>query len=354
MKAVRDFWVIGGDQFADDAGRHLMTYLKNNNEGGPKIHLHDFYDVSYQGGSTYDTNPLSKFRNAVATILSSKWKIPHSVLLVFGGKTFLKDSMIVQDGPNKIISWLLDETKRMIFHRRQQMPAKALPNFATRIFIVGLLPVNNSREQLKRDKFNVVLQEVTKNKEAKFILVNTVKPTDELCYNAQGQLTPIGFSKFWKEISEAVNLIDMKGYSSYLNLIKMSMTQKYDGAYNGSEKNTKNDFKNLDNKEHDSNFAFADQRLIITSQFGGNPDETVRSVHAGGNRISVNSNTNPNQGATFHRIDDTITDILQGENWYHNSQPRQRGGWNNRAHHNRKGYWKRRGSNNAWNNDRHY
>lgn len=323
---MRDFWVLGANEFADQAGKYLMTNLRNRNED-MLIHMHDFYEVSYQGRSIYDSNPLSKFRNALVAACMAKWKKPHSILIVFGGKSMLKDNYVIQDGPWRIINWIIDEMKRVLFHRRQQMPAKALPNFSTRLFVTGLLPVNNHREQLKRDKFNITLQDIAAEKGLKLILCNSITPGDKTCFDVQGNVTLTGFNKFWKEVSEAVNIIDTKGYKSYQQMLKLSLQQKHDKAQDVSR-----------NHSESMVFGFADQNLQITSRFGGNPDETFRSVSQTESNLHLRGNDQ--NGNNFHRIDDTITNILEGEQWYKPTEDRSitvRGPVNNDITNNRRG-----------------
>lgn len=323
-----------------------MTHMRNNNDSSV-IHLHDFYEVSYQGGSSYDNNPLSKIRNALVSAYTAKWKIPHSVLFLLSDKAMIKDNMIIQDGPNKIIKWLFDEFKRIIFHRRQQLPSKALPNFATRMFVVGFLPVKGAKEQLKRDKFNITLQNIAKEKDVNFLLCNSINFNDQSSYDGQGSITTNGMMKFWKEISEAVNVIDTRGYAAYQDLVKLALAQKE--LIRDTQLFNRHTTTLVGT--HQPSFSFADQNLVITSRFGNNPDAPSRSVitHTGRRETSHRDEVNTN----FHRIDDSITSILEGEDWYNQAHRRQQA--NNdttfRSNHNRRGFWRRK---NSWNKNRQF
>lgn len=279
VKALRDLWIIGADEFADSAGTFLMTNMRNNPETGP-LHLHDFYEVAYHGGTSYDSNCLSKLRNAFVNAMVSKTRMPHTVIILFGDSTFTKDFMIVQEGVNTMINWIFTEVNRIIFHRKQQLPVKALPSYQTRVLAIGLLPTSNPRKQRKRDIFNDALAEISCAKGIKMLLCNAVQPNDPTSFDQRGIITSAGFTKFWKEISEAINIIDSRGYAAYKQLIQLSFS-----------KGTAPVEENLPFP-----YNYNDHSLIITS----NARNTVS-----GNR-AVHIASRPGTGNNFHRIQDDI------------------------------------------------
>lgn len=263
-----------------------MSNMKNNSEGGALIHLHDFYDVSYHGGSQYENNCLLKLRNALLSAFTTKDKIPHTIIIMFGDGTFTRDFMMIEDGNEKMLNWIFTEVTRMVFHRKQQLPNRAIPSFNTRLMTVGLLPVSNERKQLKRGKFNTALINVAAAKGVKFIFSNAVLPTDHSSFDMRGNITGAGLAKYWKEISEAVNIIDSKGYNSYKQLIQIAL----------KETTTHRDDVVLPYP-----YNYEDHSLIITSAMGNDGRVRARNVQPVINQQRVRQQ--------FHRINDQLDDV---------------------------------------------
>lgn len=210
MPANKEIWVIG-DKYMIFLAQHL-EFWKEKARRNPHeaIYMLHWYDVKAFSSQSTSTNAIEVIISTLIGALNNRPKLPDIIVVMLGDTKFWCDAQALKFTMDVFITVLLQEIKRLILTRQQDLPPKAVGHDPD-IYLVKLnWKPENALDSVpgypkKRRTFNKLLDTVVRPRGAKTIMLHEVNATlDPDLFLAHGDLSEKGYRQVWKSLSEAL------------------------------------------------------------------------------------------------------------------------------------------------------
>lgn len=214
-----EIWVIGDTHFLARAKKSLddLKDCQNFNRSDQALgktmpYMLEQFEI-FIGQCHYSWSFTTQIRGGLASLLSTKWKLPNYLYMVFSNDQ-VEDCDILDDLIYKVLEDLFKFINRALIDRKLELPRKARRSNPPRVIVVktvakakNLLDRNNFK--IRRRSFNRALQKISQNFNWRSINIDSIVPTIPQNFDENGdELSDVGMKLFWQFISEDLRALE--------------------------------------------------------------------------------------------------------------------------------------------------
>lgn len=197
-----------------------LEYWKSRARRDPQdaLYILHWYDVKAFPPHSTTNNALEVILSSLIGALNNRPKLPHKLIVMLGDTKFWCDEQALLFTMDTFITVLLQELKRVIMERQEQLPVKSA-GVDPAIFMVKLCwKPDNALDSVpqyprKRCMFNKLLDEIVRPRGVRTVILHEINTTlDKNLFLNHGDLSEKGYRQIWKSLSEAVNDFDVRGH----------------------------------------------------------------------------------------------------------------------------------------------
>lgn len=151
----------------------------------------------------------TQIRGGLASLLSSKWKLPNHIYIIFSNDQ-VEECDILGEEIYKVLNNLFTFVSRVLTKRKTQLPKKARWSNPPKVTAVKTVAksqtlLNQNNFKIRRRTLNRAIQKVAQNFNWRAINIDTIVPMDSNNFDEYGdQLSAQGIKTLWRFISEDV------------------------------------------------------------------------------------------------------------------------------------------------------
>ena len=201
-------WIIGGD-FAANTFPQCVANAKRVKELYIKTSF-DLYPFMTDSRFSHIRSFLGRIRNEFAQAILQQVKFPKAILVILDNDLLRACKFdYKKPGLSKLLSgtidWLLNEVRKLIEIRKDQLPVKAVRANYPMVYWVEAPQHKSFHDNLERCKFNSVLQSLTGMKQnMKIIRMKKIWDENDSNLFRQGRFTADGLMRYWESIDNAI------------------------------------------------------------------------------------------------------------------------------------------------------
>lgn len=209
-----EIWVIGDTHFLAKA-RKSLTDLKDteafSSSGRGKLpFILENFEVCI-GSCHYSWCFTTQIRGGLATLLSTKWRLPNFIYILFSNDQ-IQEADILGDETYKVLEDLFTFINRAIIARKTELPKKSRRCDPPSITIVKTVAkpqeqLNTANFKNRRRSFNRALQKISTIFGWRSINIDTIIPSEKSNFDDQGELSDQGMKVLWNYLSEHVRML---------------------------------------------------------------------------------------------------------------------------------------------------
>ena len=176
-----------------------------------ELFLKDKYDVlpyMTNGENSNIRNMLSRIRNQFAKAVNKNLRLPKAIIFVLDDDlirwTDYEKAEGARDYFGKIVSWLVNEVRKMVMTRKDQFPTKAITPNQPVCYWTEAPQHKNFDNNLLRRKFNSALYEITDLQTNMHVLkMKKIWDYNDTSLFRNDRFTSEGLLKYWESIDSS-------------------------------------------------------------------------------------------------------------------------------------------------------
>lgn len=211
--------MIGDTHFLAQARRGLENLKeatafdsKGDRSNKRLIYLLDNFEVCISSFH-YSWCFTTQIRGGLANLLSTKWKLPNYIYIVFSNDQ-VQEADTLGDDIYKVLDKLFTFVNRSITERRLQLPKKARRYLPPKVIAVKTVArstdkLNDNNFKIRRRSLNRAIQKSASDFKWRAINIDSILPTDNNNFDSNGEdLSEVGVKLFWKFLSDDLRSYD--------------------------------------------------------------------------------------------------------------------------------------------------